>query len=584
MLLQKHFNMNKKISFLVLASTIGTLIEWYDFYIFGALTLVISTKFFPKDNPTLALLATLLTLGAGFIVRPIGAIYFGKIGDMIGRRFAFIHTLLYMGGATIAIGLVPTFESIGYAAPLLILFLRLVQGFALGGEHGGASIFIAEHTSPQKRGYWTSWLQASAAAAVALASLVILAVKNSVSESDWNNWAWRLPFLFSFFLVFVSYFIRKKLQESPVFLEMKLRGNDSKKPIYESFFIKNNLKIVLLALLSVCMGAGVMGYSSTVFIQSFMVKYMQLDFNQTNRIIIISSLLPCPFFIFFGWISDKIGRKFLILLSFVLAIFCFKPIYKSLYKITDLSIKKEIVSLRKVFFSKHPSDNSLIVRQSIYFFTDETIQQSEIILHKTSKSNQNIGYKHRIIVSKKNEWKIIILVLCMFLIIAMSYSPISAFLIEMFPSNIRYTSISLPYHLAFGVFGGMSPFISTYLIENALANKQATYYLAGLDYGIVLMSIALAIGLLFLKEKLIFGVDNKSEFSNKILRLSGWLWIILSVLAIYFGIFQIGITKIFSESSVDFVFGLIVTFLISPLFAALLFVFGRFAINGEYDY
>ena len=330
------------------ASSLGTLIEWYDFYIFGSLAIVISTKFFPPDNPTAAFLSTLATFAAGFVVRPFGALFFGRLGDIIGRKYTFMVTLLVMGLATCAIGLVPGYETIGFAAPIIVLVLRLLQGLALGGEYGGAATYVAEHSEPEKRGYRTSWIQTTATFGLFISLAVIMLTKSSMSAEAFDDWGWRVPFLISSVMVVVSYFIRRNMDESPLFKKAKSEGNTSTSPLRESFGKKYNFKFVLLALFGATMGQGVIWYTGQFYALSFLQNVCHVDFDQTNYIIGTALLAGTGFFVFFGWLSDKIGRKPIMLAGMLLAILTYRPIYDRIYQLTDVNAKQELVDQRQV--------------------------------------------------------------------------------------------------------------------------------------------------------------------------------------------------------------------------------------------
>ena len=322
------------ISSVISASSVGTMIEWYDFYIFGSLAVVISTKFFPADNPVAAFLSTLATFAAGFVVRPFGALFFGRLGDLIGRKYTFMVTLLLMGGATFLIGCVPAYETIGFMAPLLVLILRLLQGLALGGEYGGAATYVAEHAPAGRRGYYTSWIQTTATLGLFVSLSVILFTRHSldidpaVSIAKFNAWGWRIPFLFSIVLVGVSIYIRLKMQESPLFTKLKSEGAISVNPLKESFGHKENLKMVLPALFGATMGQGVVWYTGQFYAQSFIENVCKIDFDQSRTILIWAILFGTPLFVVFGSWSDKIGRKWIMLTGMLLGIIFYRPIYQ----------------------------------------------------------------------------------------------------------------------------------------------------------------------------------------------------------------------------------------------------------------
>lgn len=575
----------KKLIPIIAASSAGTLIEWYDFYIFGSLATIISTQFFPKENPVAAFLATLATFSAGFVVRPFGALVFGKMGDIIGRKYTFMITLILMGGSTIAIGLVPGYQSIGFVAPLIVLILRLLQGLAIGGEYGGAATYVAEHSPVKQRGFWTSWIQSCSAIALVLSISAILIIKNLMSQSSWESWGWRLPFLVSVFLVFVSVYMRRRMAESPLFAKAKAEGKTSSNPLKESFGNKANLKIVLLAFLGLTVGGGSMGYVG-FYAQSFMLKIMLLDYSQANTIIIIGMLLGIPFFFFFGWLSDKIGRKYILLTGMLLGIISFRPIFSGMYQVSNIQHKTEIKSAIKIHTDTETLQESdaIITTTTQHFYTDGTIL-TEIKKGITASGTRETDLQKTVTLSNAAKWKLIFFIFLLEFIFTVSYGPLAAFIVEMFPLKIRYTSISLPYHFGYGIFGGMTPYLATYLVLKASEANQSEYYLAGLTYPIVLMSVSLVIGLLYLKE-------NKTEPSLKIVnasktnQLKKWLgivWISLALATAWFGIFKMGIPKIMSGKQEDIVFGIIMMIVITPVAVIGLFLFGKYCLQGEYD-
>lgn len=493
-------NNNKKIWSVIGASSVGTLIEWYDFYIFGSLATIISEKFFPSANPTTAFLATLATFAAGFIVRPFGALFFGRLGDIVGRKYTFLLTLVIMGGSTFLIGCMPTYTSFSFA-PYLILILRLLQGLALGGEYGGAATYVAEYAPEGKRGYYTSWIQTTATLGLLVSLVVIITVQNSLSKEAYNEWGWRLPFLMSIFLVIVSIVIRMKMKESPLFSKLKSEGKTSANPLKESFGNKANMKMVLLALFGATMGQGVVWYTSQFYAQTFLLKTCGLEATQTNTWIGIALILVTPFFVVFGWLSDKIGRKSIMLTGMLLAVICYRPIFKKLYEICDAKNKIEVTSTIATSKKINPNNaaDSLVVKTTNAVFTDS----SKLLLTETYsleklKININtpIETKKTIILASSYQWKIIGHVFILVLFVTMVYGPIAAFLVELFPTKIRYTSMSLPYHIGNGVFGGLVPFIATLITVSPGSN-----YLSGLSYPIGVAVVCFIIGLLYLKSK-----------------------------------------------------------------------------------
>ena len=474
---------------IITTATVGTIIEWYDFFIFGGLASIISAQFFPKENPTAAFLATLATFAAGLVVRPFGALFFGRLGDLIGRKYTFMATLVLMGGSTFATGLVPSYERIGFFAPLIVLILRLLQGLAIGGETGGATTFVAEHAPVRERGFWTSWIQVAGPCGLLLSFGVILLSKNTMSSSAWESWGWRIPFLVSAILVGISIYIRKSMAESPLFVEAKQAGRTSKNPLKEALGKKENLKVVLLATFGLTLGIGVASYASIVYVQNFLIKFRFLDYNQTSQIVMLGLLLGNPFYVFFGWLSDRVGRKPLLMLGLLLAIVCFRPIYSQMYRTTDLQYKKEDQSAIAVTVKEEglPGGDSLRTNITQHVYTDGTVHQ---VTTKQTLSNGELGQTEttRIItLNRADRWALTGLTLLLVIICALSASPSTAFLVELFPIQIRYTSFSLPYHISYGIFGGMAPVIATYLIEKANLGRDAHYYLAGLNYPILLI-------------------------------------------------------------------------------------------------
>ena len=574
---------------IVTASSVGTIIEWYDFYIFASLATIIATRFFPKDNPTAAFLATLATFSAGLVVRPFGALFFGRLGDLIGRKYTFMVTLVLMGGSTFAIGLVPEYEKIGFLAPVIILILRLSQGLAIGGEYGGAATFVAEHAPVGKRGFWTSWIQTTTSFGLVLSMCVIVISKNSMSATVWENWGWRIPFLASVLMIIISVWIRRNMAESPLFAKAKSEGKTSVNPLKESFGNKSNLKVVLLALFGLTMGLGVVGYSSTFYSQSFLIKIMFVDYDQANMIVIIAISMGVPFYVFFGWLSDRVGRKFILMTGLLMAVLFFRPIFERMYQTTNLRNKVENkpamqMNVKREMLPK-PGADSLITTTALRFYADGTrcqeIKREVISTGKVSHSEILTSIK----LNNKDKWKLIFLIFPMMFIFTMAYGPLAAFIVEMFPLRIRYTSMSLPYHIGNGIFGGASVVVATYLIEKAKVAHVANYYLAGLNYPIVLMSVCLIIGLLYVKEnkerKIVIQVPSKKL--NKVKRSMGYVWMLLGLAAAYFGLFQLGIPKFMSGNRDDLIFAIIVMLFITPVVSIGLLLFGKYAIDGEYD-
>jgi len=499
----------------ITASSVGTLIEWYDFYIFGSLATVIAGQFFPKTNPTAALLSTLATFAAGFIVRPFGALVFGRLGDLIGRKYTFLLTLIIMGGSTFAIGLVPGYETIGFAAPLIVLLLRLLQGLALGGEYGGAATYVAEHSPEHKRGFFTSWIQTTATLGLFVSLGVILLTRQSLdadlqkSIAKFNDWGWRIPFLVSIILVIVSIYIRLKMNESPLFVKLKTEGKTSPNPLKESFAHKTNLKMVLLALFGATMGQGVVWYTGQFYAQSFIENVCKIDFGQSRTILIWAILFATPLFVFFGWLSDKIGRKWIMLAGMFLAVVTYHFLFGQLLSIADSKNRTELSQLKQVKTTLSPISKSTY---SLRTTVTKNFYEDGMILAETKKDTSynepgKITAKPDIKISKtlgsSDYWEMVLIVFVMILYVTMVYGPIAAFLVEMFPTKIRYTSMSLPYHIGNGVFGGLTPFIATLLTTIYTDNK-----LSGLFYPIIIASVCFVIGALYVNNKKDLSISN----------------------------------------------------------------------------
>ena len=497
----------KDIRKVIIASSVGTLIEWYDFYIFGSLATVIAGQFFPRTNPVAALLSTLATFAAGFVVRPFGALVFGRLGDLIGRKYTFLLTLVIMGGSTFAIGLVPGYQRIGFAAPLIVLLLRLLQGLALGGEYGGAATYVAEHSPDHRRGFFTSWIQATATVGL-FVSLGVILVTRRILDPDparsiekFNDQGWRIPFLLSIVLVIISVYIRLKMKESPLFQKLKTEGKLAVNPLKESFGRKANLKIVLLALFGATMGQGVVFYTGQFYAQSFLENVCKLDFDQSKTMLLVAILLATPFFVVFGSWSDRVGRKWIMLAGMLLAILTYPFLFRQLLTIpgtegrTELTAQKEIRST-VAFIGKskdiiHTSntlshyDGGLLVTET----QKDTVYASGKAAGKplitTTRTVSGIDY-----------WKMTGILFLMVFYVTMVYGPIAAFLVELFPTRIRYTSMSLPYHIGNGIFGGMTPFIATLLTTIYTGNK-----LVGLWYPIGVVAVSLVIGIIYIPSK-----------------------------------------------------------------------------------
>jgi MFS family permease len=486
------------------ASSLGTLIEWYDFYIFGSLASIIGKQLFPSDAGASALINTLAIFAAGFIVRPFGALVFGRLGDMVGRKYTFLLTLVLMGGSTFLIGLIPSYESIGYAAPILVLILRLIQGLALGGEYGGAATYVAEHAPPGKRGFFTSWIQTTATLGLFLSLGVIVITKNSLGNEEFASWGWRIPFLISILLVGVSIYIRLKMHESPQFTKLKTEGKVSVNPLKESFRHRSNFKMVLLALFGATMGQGVIWYTGQFYAQSFLENTCRLDFNDSRYILLWAIVFATPFFVVFGSWSDRVGRKWIMLTGMLLGILCYRPIYQHFLDSTNYA-EFQKTELRE-------SADPVVKREQVRDSNDSlvTTTTAKVLISgasfnevKTVKIFSDLAKapeEKTMYADKKLDsftfWKFVLLVFFQVLLVTMVYGPIAAFLVELFPTKIRYTSMSLPYHIGNGVFGGLVPFIAT-----LIASFPGSTPLSGLWYPIGIASLSFLIGAVYLSNK-----------------------------------------------------------------------------------
>ncbi|MBT1701904.1 MFS transporter [Chryseosolibacter indicus] len=504
---------NKSIWSVIWASSVGTLIEWYDFYIFGSLAPILASQFFPKTNPTAALLSTLATFAAGFIVRPFGALVFGRLGDLIGRKYTFLLTLVIMGGSTFAIGIVPGYESIGFAAPVIILLLRLLQGLALGGEYGGAATYVAEHSPKNRRGFYTSWIQTTATLGLFVSLGVILITRNSLdsdaaaSIAKFNDWGWRIPFIISILLVGVSIYIRLQMKESPLFAKLKAEGKTSVNPLRESFVHKTNLKMVLLALFGATMGQGVVWYTGQFYAQSFLENVCKIDFEQSRTILIWSILFATPMFIVFGSWSDKVGRKWIMMAGMLLAILTYRPLFNKLLEWSDPSTRTEITERKEINTNTKPiGENFLRTVVTKTHFTDGMVLSEtkiDTVYATPGKTTLKPDVKISKVVSSGTYWSIVAVVFIMIVYVTMVYGPIAAFLVELFPTKIRYTSMSLPYHIGNGVFGGLTPFIATLFTTIYLDDK-----LVGLWYPIVIAAVCLVVGTIYISNRIDPNVED----------------------------------------------------------------------------
>ena len=511
----------------IFASSLGTVFEWYDFYLYAVLAPFFAAVFFPSGNATAALLSAFATYAAGFLVRPFGALVFGRIGDLVGRKYTFLVTILVMGFSTFAVGLLPTYASVGWLAPILMVSLRLLQGLALGGEYGGAATYVAEHASPGKRGYDTAWIQTTATMGLFLALLVIGLCRFTgwMTPAQFAEWGWRLPFLVSLVLLIFSVYIRLKLNESPIFQRMKAEGKGSKAPLTDSFLRYPNNKYVLLALLGATAGQGVVWYTGQFYALFFLTITLKVDGQTAYILIALSLLFGTPFFIFFGWLSDKIGRLKIILAGCIIAAVTYFPLFQALTHyvnpaLEEFSAKTPITVTADpatcdfhLFvgpwskFSECDKAKDFLTKAGLSFKSANgpagsavktTIGDTELAGYDEPKMTEALkakGYSGA--ADKKGiNWGMTILILFVMVIyVTMVYGPIAAFLVEMFPTKIRYTSMSLPYHIGNGWFGGMLPLTATAMV----AATGDIYY--GLWYPIVVAVMTFIIGLVFLRDR-----------------------------------------------------------------------------------
>ncbi|MCD0420637.1 MULTISPECIES: MFS transporter [Rubrivivax] len=534
----------------IFASSLGTVFEWYDFYLYGSLAVFIGKHFFAALDPTAQFIASLLAFAAGFIVRPFGALVFGRLGDMIGRKYTFLVTILIMGLSTFIVGILPTYASIGIAAPIILILLRILQGLALGGEYGGAATYVAEHAPQGKRGAYTSWIQTTATMGLFMSLLVILGTRTLMGEEAFAAWGWRIPFIVSILLLAISVWIRLSMNESPAFRKMKEEGKTSKAPLTESFGQWKNLKIVLLALFGLVMGQGVVWYSGQFYALFFLTSSLKVDPATANIMIAASLLIGTPFFVVFGTLSDKIGRKPIILAGMALAVLTYFPLFKALTNTANPELaaaqaRSEIVVradpatcsfqgspiAREVDFTSacDIAKRALTQRSASYVnealpagsptvvmigqtpitpptattiagghkFSEESTKAIADFKKSLGDTLNEAGYpaKAKPIEFMGGQWWTIVGILTILVIyVTMVYGPIAAMLVELFPTRIRYTSMSLPYHIGNGWFGGLLPSITFAMVA---ANGNMYH---GLWYPIVIASVCFVIGLLFIRE------------------------------------------------------------------------------------
>ncbi len=524
----------------IIASSVGTVFEWYDFYLAGSLAVNISATFFSGVNPTAAFIFTLLGFAAGFAVRPFGALFFGSLGDLIGRKYTFLVTMTLMGIATFVVGLLPSYAAIGIAAPILFIVCRLLQGLALGGEYGGAATYVAEHAPQHRRGFYTSWIQTTATVGLFLSLMVILVLRLSMSPEAFAAWGWRIPFLLSIILLGVSIWIRLQLEESPAFAKIKAEGKSSKTPLREAFGRWKNAKIALFALLGGTAGQAVVWYTGQFYALFFLTQTLKLDGTTSNIVIAASLAIGTPFFIFFGWLSDKVGRKPIILAGCLLAVVTYFPLFHALTSAVNPTLEQAIKSSpvtvvadpKECSFQFNPTGTasfttscdiakSFLARNAVNYNNvaappgtpaqikvgdkvitsfdkgtagAEAAAKERAFITEATAAIRAAGYPAAADRSKVNMPLVIGILTILVIYVTMVYGPIAALLVELFPTRIRYSGMSLPYHIGNGWFGGFLP-------PTAFAIVAATGDIySGLWYPIVVAAMTFVIGLIFVPE------------------------------------------------------------------------------------
>ena len=525
----------------IFASSLGTVFEWYDFYLYGSLAAIIAKQFFAGTDPNTAFIFALLAFAAGFLVRPFGAIVFGRLGDMVGRKYTFLITILIMGVSTFVVGLLPNYASIGIAAPVILITLRILQGLALGGEYGGAATYVAEHAPDHKRGAFTAWIQTTATLGLFLSLLVILGTRTAIGEEQFAEWGWRIPFLLSVFLLGISVWIRLSMNESPAFQRMKEEGKVSKAPLSEAFGQWKNLKIVILALVGLTAGQAVVWYTGQFYALFFLTQTLKVDGPTANILIAASLLIGTPFFIVFGTLSDKIGRKKIIMAGCLIAALTYFPLFKALThyanpaletaqnnspvvvvadpaecqfqfnptgtkKFTSsCDIAKAKLAAASVNYKNEaaPAGTTAVIKvgdkelssySAVGLPKEEATAKDKAFTEQLKALIGEAGYPAKADPAQLNKPMVLLILVILVLYVTMVYGPIAAMLVEMFPTRIRYTSMSLPYHIGNGWFGGLLPTTSFALV----AFKGDIYY--GLWYPIVIALITFVIGTLFVRE------------------------------------------------------------------------------------
>ncbi|MFL5576831.1 MAG: MFS transporter, partial [Gemmatimonadaceae bacterium] len=497
----------------ILASSLGTVFEWYDFYLYGTLAVFFGGLFFPKGNETAALLASLATFGAGFAVRPFGALVFGRLGDRVGRKYTFLVTILLMGFSTALVGALPTYERVGILAPIALVTLRLMQGLALGGEYGGAATYVAEHAPAGARGAHTSWIQTTATLGFFLSLAVILATRAATSEAEFKAWGWRVPFLVSVLLLAVSTYIRLKLRESPLFAELKAQGKTSAAPLRESFTRRPNLTLVLLALFGLTAGQGVVWYTGQFYALFFLQNTLKVPYQTAYTLVAAALLVGTPFFLIFGRLSDRVGRKGIMLAGCLLGALTFVPIFKAITHYANPALEAAARAAPVVVRAGAEGDAAAawLTKRGVPYAREHAVPgggtvavggrplvalgaRAALDTAAYAAALADAGYPARAEPARIDRVMVVALLSLLMLYVGMVYGPIAAYLVELFPTRIRYTSMSLPYHLGNGWFGGFLPLIA----ESRVVATGDIY--AGLHYPIAIALMTCVVGSLFLKE------------------------------------------------------------------------------------
>ena len=527
----------------IIASSLGTVFEWYDFYLYGLLATIISAQFFSGVNDTTAFILALGAFAAGFAVRPFGALVFGRVGDLVGRKYTFLVTMGLMGLSTFAVGLLPSYASIGVAAPLLLVGMRLLQGLALGGEYGGAAIYVAEHAPEGKRGFYTSFIQTTATLGLFAALLVVIGLRSWMGEEAFSDWGWRVPFLLSAILLGVSLWIRLQLAESPVYQAMKEEGETSKAPLSEAFGRWGNLKWVLVALLGAVAGQAVVWYTGQFYALFYLEKVLKVDGGTANVLIAVALAIGTPFFLFFGWLSDRIGRKPIIMGGLALAALTYFPLFGALTGAANPALAEAQARAPVVVYAHAESCSvqfdpigktkfdttgcdiakSALAKAGIPYANEDGAYDRNAMVTVGDKRYQitpgaspaslieaveAAGYPAKADPAQIDKPMVVTILTALVLLVTMVYGPIAALLVELFSARIRYTAMSLPYHIGNGWFGGFLPTI-------AFACVAATGDIyAGLWYPVGVAVLTLAVGLLFLPETFRRSVHHKSEEGN----------------------------------------------------------------------